>query len=283
MNHGFGIDNATATLEARAGNIYRFHIGDVLPGDCSSLFLELSSSIATEPCLRIYALHGNNCSSQDGVDGYASQGNVNMSDGSNNNGGDGCNGGGSSGDNDHHDHMGQALSLAGDVVGFSDPIFEDHVFLDVVPTWDSLLHLIGQLTNYNANDPSNSQVSTDLGMVNYQRLPDYARDKDCATDVTNDTRSSRVINVRQTNNDDVSLRWTNQPMQLQSTLLIEGSNYQQLRLILIDASGRQAAILTGTGDQLTVDRQQSDLNRGIYYFLLEGDQEKIGSGVLAVQ
>ena len=194
----------------------------------------------------------------------------------------GCTGnGGGTTLNGHSAH--QALSLIGDAPGFIDPIFEDHVFLDVVPTWDSLLHIIGQLSNYDANDPSNNQVSTDLGMVNYDRLPQYAVDKECVTDVIQDRRSSQVISVQRTGDAPATWQWTGQPLQQQSTLLIEGKTYRQLRLTLIDASGRQVAVVTGSSNQLSVDRYRTNLNSGIYYYLLEGDQEKIGTGLFAVQ
>lgn len=276
LGQQIGIVHATASLEAKAGNVYRFHIGDVTAGACGSLYFELSNnSTATKPCLRIYALHGNSCAGSDGYYNNVSQGNVDM-------GGDDdtCTGGTSiaNGSNSH-----QALSLIGDVTGFIDPIFEDHVFLDIVPTWDSLLYLTGQMSNYIAGDPSNSQVSTDLGTVSYDRLPRYAVDKECVTDVVRHQRSSHVINVQQTEDTPTSWRWMGQPMQQQSTLLIEGSNYQQIRLTLIDASGRQVAVLTSNNNQLSVERHKTNLNSGVYYYLLEGDQEKIGTGVFAVQ
>lgn len=281
LGQQLGIAHATASLEARAGNVYRFHIGDVAPGACGSLFFELSNnSTAAKPCIRIYALHGNNCAGSNGLYGEVSHGNVSMGGDDDGNGGCTGNGGGNT-INGHSAH--QVLSLAGDVTGFVDPIFEDHVFLDVVPTWDSLLHIIGQLSNYDANDPSNNQVSTDLGTVNYDRLPRYAVDKECATDVIQDQRSSQVISVQRTGDRPATWQWTGQPLQQQSTLLIEGKTYRQLRLTLIDASGRQVAVVTGTSNQLSVDRYRTNLNSGIYYYLLEGDQEKIGTGLFAVQ
>lgn len=272
----FGIAQATAALEAKAGNVYRFHIGDIAPGTCGSLFFQIDNSTTDEPCVRIYALHDNNCVGQNGIAGYVAQGNIDM-------GGDNgtCTGGGNTNINPRGAE--QVVSLAGDVTGFLDPIFEDHVFLDIVPTWDSLLHIIGQMSNYNASDPNNREVSTDLGMVNYNRLPNYAMDKACANDVLIGTRSSYVISVQQTEGTTSSWRWTGQPIQQQSTLIVEGKNYHQLQLTLVDASGRQIAILTSNNNQLLVDRYQHTLSSGVYYYLLEGDQEKIGSGILAVQ
>lgn len=269
----FGIDHATVALEARAGNVYRFHIGNIAPGACGSLFFKIDNPTMDEPCLRVYAFHDNSCAGQNGITGYISQGNINM-------GGNISTGGGNT--NTPHKDADQVVSLAGGT-RFIDPIFEDHVFLDVVPTWDSLLHIIGQMSNYNAGDPNNSEVSTDLRLVNYNRLPNYAMDKDCANDVVISTHSSHVVSVQQTEGTTSSWHWKGQPLQQQSTLIVEGKNYHQLQLTLIDASGRQIAILTSNDNQFLVDRYQQKLNSGVYYYLLEGDQEKIGSGIFAVQ
>lgn len=282
INDPLTIQKATVPLVERSGNIYRFFIGDIGPGVCGSLFFEVPHSSQQLPCLNIYAVHENNCADQ-----QATTGSFSMNDGCTDAGGIGGN------TNDDSDNVitgnnaTGVRTVVGGGSGFIDPIFEDHVFLDVVPTWDSLLNILGQsmgydLVNFNggASEPDQS-IST----VDYTSIPAYAMDEDCSGQANTSLPSRNFTNVNQIKAEtEVPLwRWTNQPMVQQSTLILTEQVRRETQLTLVDATGRQVALLTTNNNTLVVDRTVLRLDQGVYYYLLERDGKQLGSGVLMVQ
>lgn len=271
------IRQATAPLVARQDNVYRFSIGDVAAGECGSIYVEIPRHLRTTPCLSIYAIHGNSCDGQQASNGMVTRDDMGNGDG---NTGTGTGTGTASGNG-----ILGTYSMAFDVASDIDPIFEDHVFLDIVPTWDSLLVVLGGAMSYNADQPNGNQTgSLDFGEIDYGTLPVYAVDHDCSTDVTNDTRTGTIVNVPQTNRAAATTwYWAGQPLVQQSQLILEGQSYQRICLTLIDATGRQIAVLQSTTSTLTLDRSALNLSSGVYYYSLEGDNQRLGTGVLAVQ
>jgi hypothetical protein len=92
-----------------------------------------------------------------------------------------------------------------------------------------------------------------------------------------------IDNVRKISNDDnLQINVFPNPMHTTATLEIEGTSFNQLEVILVDAMGRvvQQQQVIGSG-QIMLHRE--GLNTGIYFFRLSGDGELIGTGKVMVK
>lgn len=278
---GFALGQATAPLYARRGGVYRFYIGDVDPGACGSLFFEVPHQQHLPPCINTYVIHDNACAP---INSELNTLHTSTSDNdSTGNGTSGGNSGTGTDINQANDAM-EDLSVSSFTTVSVDPIFEDHVFLNFVPTWDSLISVLGMPPSYNASDATQSQLGASLGIVDYTTLPDYATAKHCSSSATDGAYSNNVyVSTQKEELPSTRIYWLSQPMHQQSTIVVEGPAYQQLRLILVDGAGRQVANIQGIGDRLLVDRQQYKLSAGLYYYLLEGDEKRLSTGLFVAQ
>ena len=92
-----------------------------------------------------------------------------------------------------------------------------------------------------------------------------------------------IDNVRKISNDDnLQINVFPNPMHTTATLEIEGTSFNQLEVILVDAMGRvvQQQQVIGS-EQIMLHRE--GLNTGIYFFRLSGDGELIGTGKVLVK
>lgn len=83
-------------------------------------------------------------------------------------------------------------------------------------------------------------------------------------------------------NENLQLAIAPNPMQQQAIIQVEGTTYNQLEVVLVDAMGREVQRQQVVGeDKITLYRQ--NLSTGIYFFRLIGDDKLIGTGKVMVK
>ena len=71
------------------------------------------------------------------------------------------------------------------------------------------------------------------------------------------------------------------PFTYSTTLEIQGQSYEQLEVVIYDATGRIMQVITGQGEQLQIER--GNLTTGFYFYELKGNGQRIATGKVVVQ
>jgi len=177
---------------------------------------------------------------------------------------------------------------------YSDPIFEDHVFLDFVPTWDSLMRMFSDLQTYTFN-PNCSTSVTNTGVVVVpvdQALPTYAtasycRQKAATTDavVSHHTSVSAANNTLSTNNNVANSSWNTMqelrvtlapnPVLGAAKLYVDNYEADQLQVEVFNVQGRRVGYFESNDNYLTF--QVNGWSRGVYFYQLSANGKALHS------
>lgn len=157
--NGLNLLKSTIPVTFQLGNKYTFDLGDVMNSDCSEFFIEIPNSADQIHCAKVHIYPNDPCQAM--IDHYISHNN------GNNNGNTTIT---------VAAIQGQRHISTNDLLGqtTSNSIFEDHVFLDSRPYWDSLLHIVGHgpgsgtsaTVNTSSNNNTNS-TNSDKGSTSH--------------------------------------------------------------------------------------------------------------------
>ncbi|BDS14536.1 T9SS type A sorting domain-containing protein [Aureispira anguillae] len=157
--NGLNLLKSTIPVTFQLGNKYTFDLGDVMNSDCSEFFVEIPNSADQIHCTKVHIYPDDPCQAM--IDHYISHNN------GNNNGNTTIT---------VAAIQAQRHMSANDLLGqtTSNSIFEDHVFLDNRPSWDSLLHIVGHgpgsgtsaTVNTSSNNNTNS-TNSDKGSTSH--------------------------------------------------------------------------------------------------------------------
>lgn len=290
LDSDLSITQSTHPLQYKSGNTYRFLIGTVAAGECGSMYFQIPKALIEAHCLAAFAATALPCTSQ-AISLQTIRTSEDDNDGTTNND-----------DDDNGITIMQAeldLTPTG-ASSYSDPIFEDHVFLDFVPTWDSLMRMFNGLQSYSF-DPSDSGTTVNSTLVIVpldEDLPVYAtayycRQQAATTNAALSTNDGAVLSttVLDTNEEiegkNLSILEEQQillfpnPVQQQATLEVYGYENETLQVEVFSATGQRVAYLESASNHLFI--QVDTWNKGVYFYRLYADGQAIDTGRFIVE
>lgn len=290
IDSDLSITQATYPLHYKSGTTYRFLIGNVDAGECGSMYFQIPQSLIKAHCLDVFAATALPCSNDNGAAQtvHATNGEPNGNNNPNNSG---------------LVLMQAEVDLTSTGVGassYSDPIFEDHVFLDFVPTWDSLMRMFSDLQTYTF-DPncSSSIINSSIVVVPVdQELPVYAtasycRQKAATTDavVSHHTSVSADNNILSTNNnidnstlsivEELPITLAPNPVKGEARLYVENYEAKHLQLEVFNVQGHRVGYFESNDNFLII--QVSGWHRGIYFYQLSANGKALHSDRFLVE
>lgn len=297
LDNDLSIVQATEPLQYKSGDTYRFLIGDVAAGACGSMYFQIPQSLIKSHCLHAFAATALPCTPEPLIshttrtsedDGVTTTTTTTTNNGS-------------------YTLTLAELDLVPTGIGtgsYSDPIFEDHVFLDFVPTWDSLMRMLSDLQTYSF-DPSDSfTVTSTLVVVPVEEdLPLHAMASYCRrqaatvnnsvsyvtggtnTTIQNAGNSNGVENTLDVSNlsikEERSIVLYPNPVQQEARLHVEGYEQGQLQVEIFSLLGQQMAYLESSDS--VVFFQVGQWNKGVYFYRLHLNGQFIKSDRFVVE
>ena len=295
LDSDLSIVQATEPLQYKSGGTYRFLIGDVAAGACGSMYFQIPQSLIKSHCLYVFAATALPCTPEP-IATYSTR--TSEGDGTTTT---------TTSTNDGSYTLTQAeLDLTPTGIGtgsYSDPIFEDHVFLDFVPTWDSLMSMFSDLQTYSFDANDSFTVTSTLVVVPVEEeLPLHAMASYCrrqaatvsssvsyATRGTNDNTTQNMSNSTDNTLDasnwsikeEQSIVLAPNPVQQEARLEVIGYGEGNLQVEVFSVLGQQVAYLESQ-DQV-VFFQVGQWNRGIYFYRLHIEGQFIKSERFVVE
>lgn len=290
LDSDLSIIQATYPLLYKSNNVYRFLIGDVDAGECGSMYFQIPQALIKAHCLDAFAATALPCSNN-----TSTAQTVHTTNGGSN-------------DNNNPNNGGFALTqaevdLAPTGIGsssYSDPIFEDHVFLDFVPTWDSLMRMFNDLQTYTFDPNCSTSVMNSSVMVVpvSQALPEYAtasycRQKAATTDavVSHHTSVNSANNILSTNNnidnsalsivEELPIILAPNPVKGTARLYVDNYEAHQLQLEVFNVQGRRVGYFESNDNCLII--QVDGWSRGIYFYQLSANGKALHSDRFLVE
>lgn len=305
---------------------YTFYLGDIAGLACSDFFLEIPNVSNILHCTKVHIYPDAPCRVM--IDDYISNNNL------------GGNGGGGNGDGitmmasvtDGPQAVPAASILS--PTGASNLIYEDHVFLNNVPCWDSLLLILssgnGSVNNnqniatnnisintslfdkwnttngatqmnvdaafallpideycYSNQDGGNTNITTNIAQNTIiditKEKPNLNRPNDFSSmnTINNNSDASIVNGLKEETSSTISINVSPNPFTVATTIEINGINYQDIQVQILDVSGKTIKILQTEQQPITV--QRDNLSQGLYFYRLIGDQKLVQTGKLVVR
>jgi hypothetical protein len=298
------ITQATIPASSVVNNKYTFHLGDVNSSDCAAFYIEVPNAMNEIYCTNVHVFPDNPCQAM--IDRYI----VNSTgddDGGDDDGGDDITAVTFSADMDYLTPF-----LVGG--GGTNSVYEDHVFLDNIPTWDSLLLVLtnsGVLPNIELPDGSNTVAINSLSDITTLASSELCSNKgsqggtivirDYLSQTTNTAMGDRTILGTKTDNNQVSLDATTtvrtnnleenkevvvrlypNPFSTTATITIDGANYQQATLEILDLAGKSIQSLQ-INEQQSITLHRENLSQGVYFYRLIGDDVTVHTGKFVVR
>ncbi|MGH1337017.1 MAG: T9SS type A sorting domain-containing protein [Aureispira sp.] len=286
LDSELSIVQATHPLQYKSGNTYRFLIGDINPGACGSMYFQIPQALIKAHCLDAFAATALPCSASSMTSQTTRS----------------CEGDDDDTNTTHDDgsftltQIELDLTPTGVGVGsYSDPIFEDHVFLDFVPTWDSLIRMFNNLQSYTFN-PNDTTADTSILIVAPidQDLPVHSLASYCRQQAaTTSTALSHHTGMHTTTTNLNSNKGTNlstntlsieekqkivlspNPIQQEGRLEVQGYEVAQLQLEVFSIAGQQVGYFESNSTVLFF--QTNQWNRGVYFYRLYANGQVIKS------
>lgn len=298
------ITQATIPASSVVDNKYTFHLGDVNSLDCAAFYIEVPNVENKIHCTSVHIFPNNPCQAM--IDRYV------------------INSAGDDGD-DGDDVDITAVTFSADMdystpglpmgQGGPNSVFEDHVFLDNIPTWDSLLQVLtnsgvlpkivdpnglGTVNTVNGLNDITALASSELCSNKGNRggtvvIGDYL------SQTTNSAIGDRTILGTETNNNQVSsdartsvktnnleenkevtVRLYPNPFSSRATITIDGANYQQATLEILDLAGKSIQSIP-INEQQSITLHRENLSQGIYFYRLIGDNITVHTGKFVVR
>ncbi|WMX14932.1 T9SS type A sorting domain-containing protein [Aureispira sp. CCB-E] len=307
------ITQATIPVYSVVGKKYTFHLGNVNSSECAAFYIEIPNSEKKIHCTNVHIYPDNPCQ------GMINQFIINNAGNNSDNGV----GNGNNNDDTNDTNINTAVTTTAANMQYSAPgppvlgqgsssVFEDHVFLDNIPTWDSLLSVLttsgvqpnlvisnngaGTASTINDLNDITTLFSAELCSNNNQGggpiiLDIHSQttslaigDKTVYGTTPNTTVSAVTTEVKDYTKEDkeVVVHLFPNPFSTTATITIDGADYQQTTLEILDLAGK-------TIQSLQVNKQQSitlhreNLSQGVYLYRLIGDDIAIHTGKFVVR
>jgi hypothetical protein len=276
LQGGLSIVQATYPLQYKSGATYRFLIGDVAKGECGSMYFQIPQTLNNTHCIQVFAATAIPCSAETDAmqTGRTIKGDATI----------GIN------------TQVQVTQLDDDAsytaVGYTDPIFEDHVFLDFVFTWDSLMSILNDLQIYTIGpgDSASAGTSSIVVLPLEKELPTHATaiycnwlaasNDDAQFTSSGTTNNSSVGNVNNsTTNATAALSTTKldnkkalqvalfpNPVEQEAIIEAKGYEFDNLQLEVFNAVGQRVAYKQSNENRFVLHVQQ--WKQGVYYYRL---------------
>lgn len=296
------INQATIPVSSIVGTKYTFQLGDVNSLDCAAFYIEIPNVEDKIHCTNVQIFPDDPCQAM--IDQY-----IINNTGSDDDGGD-------------NDINTTAVTVSADMhhsipgppvlgQGGTNSVYEDHVFLNNIPTWDSLLAVLtnsGVLPNLVTNTSgttnsakgldditslSSAKVCSDNGTGGggtviirdiASQTTSIATDDRTIFGTTNTNNNQTVLNTVTTEtvneiqeNKEVVVRLYPNPFSTTATITIDGANYEQTRIEVVDLAGKSIQSLQ-VNKQKSITLHRRDLNQGVYFYRLVGDDAIVHTG-----
>lgn len=296
------INQATIPVSSIVGTKYTFQLGDVNSLDCAAFYIEIPNVEDKIHCTNVQIFPDDPCQAM--IDQY-----IINNTGSDDDGGD-------------NDINTTAVTVSADMhhsipgppvlgQGGTNSVYEDHVFLNNIPTWDSLLSVLtnsGVLPNLVTNTSgttnsakgldditslSSAKVCSDNGTDGggtviirdiASQTTSIATDDRTIFGTTNTNNNQTVLNTVTTEtvneiqeNKEVVVRLYPNPFSTTATITIDGANYEQTRIEVVDLAGKSIQSLQ-VNKQKSITLHRRDLNQGVYFYRLVGDDAIVHTG-----
>lgn len=267
IDNSLTITQATQPLQYKSDNTYRFLIGNVEVGACGSMYFQIPQALSQVHCLSAFIATALPCTTQNIAL------NIKQKDGDK-----------VSGNNDVKNTTAQAEIdwMLTEIRSPSDPIFEDHVFLDFVPTWDSLMRILDNSQTYSTAPKDSSGIdSLNLTVVPVKNnLPSHAVASFCtqqtATILSSDSKKITLGSSSNKKNGTLAkqqvLLYPN-PVQQKAVLEINGYDGSIIELYIFNSLGQKIGYWESTTNHLSIQTGQWD--RGVYFYHLYADGQVI--------
>jgi len=298
------INQATIPVSSIVGTKYTFQLGDVNSLDCAAFYIEIPNVEDRVHCTNVQIFPDDPCQAM--IDQY-----IINNTGSDDDGGD-----------DDDDINTTTVTFSADMhhsvpgppvlgQGGTNSVYEDHVFFNNIPTWDSLLLVLtnsGVLPNLVTNTSGTTNSANDLDDITSLSSAKVCSDngthggstviiRDIASQTTSIATGDRTIvgttsiNNNQTvlntvttetvneiqENKEVAVRLYPNPFSTTATITIDGANYEQTRIEVVNLAGKSIQSLQ-VNKQKSITLHRRDLSQGVYFYRLIGDDAIVHTG-----
>lgn len=303
MTNDLLITQSTLSVSSVVNRKYTFHIGDVNSLDCGAFYIEIPNIDKSIHCTNVQIFPDNPCQAM--IDRYIINNTSNDDDD----------------DNDDNGTNSTAVTFSAEMYhsvpgppllgqGGINSVFEDHVFLDNIPTWDSLLFVLtnsGVLPNTGNGIGQNTNTANGVNDITTLASAELCFTSDGSTVVLTDilsqttsiatgdrtalgggtTDNQSLLNSETTRgqqkyeNKEVMVQLYPNPFTTTATVTINGANYEQTRLEVLDLTGKTIESIQFNGEEsITLDRGQ--LIQGVYFYRLIGDNVIVHTGKFVI-
>jgi hypothetical protein len=302
------ITQSTIPVSSVVDKTYTFHIGDVNSSDCAAFYIDIPNIEKKIHCTNVRIFPDDPC--QGMIDRYNINNTGNDDDNNDNDGIDGTAVTFSA--ETYHSALGPPLLGQGGI----NSVYEDHVFLNNIPTWDSLLSVLtnsGVLPSLGTTNTSGTASTTNglddiAGLVSAELCSKTIGSSVVLVDILSQTTSiatdDRTVLGTTVNNDEVpsslddenttatrnnsheasevTVRLYPNPFTTTATITIDGANYQQTRLEILDLAGKSIQSLE-VNEQQSIILDRGNLSQGVYFYRLIGDNVTVHTGKFIVR
>lgn len=323
------ITQSTIPASSVLNKKYTFSIGDVNSLDCGAFYIEIPNIDKSIHCTNVQIFPNNPCQAM--IDRYIVNNTNNDDDDDDDNDDDNWTNSTAVTFSAEMYHSVPGPPLLGQ--GGVNSVFEDHVFLDNIPTWDSLLFVLtnsgvlpntgngtGQNTNTaNAVDDITTLTSAELCFTSNGSSVVFT---DILSQTTSIATGDRTVlggsvndnqtfsnggavrsegkklgvnsNKNQATSDEiraVEQKYENKevvvhlypnPFSTTATITIDGANYQETRLEILDLAGRTVQSLQ-FNKQESITLHRENLVQGVYIYRLVGDNVAVHTGKFVIR
>lgn len=301
VTNGLPITQTTLPVSSVVGQTYTFYLGDVNSSDCGAFYIEIPNVEDKIHCTNVQIFPNDPC--QGMIDRYALHITGDTDD--------------ANVDDTHTISVTFTEQMQRSAVGppllgqgGTNAVFEDHVFLNHIPTWDSLLSVL----THSGVLPSTTIVPTAVTMNTLNDISALASAELCSsragstvvlgntlsqvtnlavgdrrasgTTVDNNQTASTALTIKTHidtyKNKKVAVRLSPNPFSESATITIDGPKYQQTTVEIIDLSGKSIQSLQVNEEQgITIHRK--DMSPGVYFYRLIGDNIAVHTGKFVVR
>lgn len=301
------ITQATIPVSSVVNKKYTFDLGDVNSLNCGAFYIEIPNVDKRVHCTNVRIFPDDPC--QGMIDQYIiDRTGADEGDDDDNNG-SGINAGTATFSEELY-HSAPGVPLLGQ--GGGNSVFEDHVFLNNIPSWDSLLSVLtnsgvlpnvtntstsGTASTMNGLNDITTLVSAELCSSNsggtvvlidvvtetrgLDRTVDNSQGTSNGTTATTTTDEVTTTTDRYENKE-VAVRLYPNPFSTTATITIDGANYQQITLEVLDIAGKSIQSLQ-VNKQQSITLHRETLSQGVYFYRLIGDNLAFHTGKFVIR
>lgn len=301
------VTQATIPVSSVVNKKYTFDLGDVNSLDCGAFYIEIPNADQRIHCTSVRIFPDDPCQAM--IDQYIinrTEYDDDNDDDDNDDNGNGTNIATVTFSEDLY-HSAPGPPLLGQ--GGSNSVFEDHVFLNNIPSWDSLLSVLtnsgvlpsvtntstsGTASTMNGLNDITTLASAELctnnsgGTVVLTDVLTETRDLDRTVDHSQGSSSGTTTTTETTTatdsyeNKEIAVRLYPNPFSTTATITIDGANYQQITLEVLDIAGKSIQSLQ-VNEQQSITLHRGTLSQGVYFYRLVGDNVAVHTGKFVIR